>query len=337
MDPSDPQLQRAVTIAWSQPGKPSSDCLARLRSVGARIVADPSAADVRIVSHPTAPFPAATDALRPLLVLALPRDPELVRRWFESGATRILFADESDRIGEALRELAARHGLRDPRDTDEEVGDDLLRALILALDAREQETAGHSHRVAFWTLYFAMAAGAPPGSWRALHRGALMHDLGKLAIPDPILLKSGALTPEEWSVMRTHPRIAHELLSQIAPLRAAAEIPLAHHERFDGSGYPQGLSGTEIPLGARLFAIVDVYDALRSARPYKSAMSHARALELIGAERGRHFDPDLCDRFVALPESLWRELDAPDLEAAPFRELVRRADQLLTNPDPPHA
>jgi cyclic di-GMP phosphodiesterase len=154
-----------------------------------------------------------------------------------------------------------------------------------------------------------------------IHRGSLLHDVGKIGIPDPILLKRGELTEEEWSVMRTHPRIGFEILSQVEYLKGAGAIPFSHHERWSGDGYPQGLRGEEIPLGARLFAIIDVYDALRSERPYKRALPHARSLEIMRAEAGTHFDPGLFELFVGLPEETWSQLASPDLATMTFPEL----------------
>ena len=207
-----------------------------------------------------------------------------------------------------------------------EPGDEeIMRALILALDTREQETAGHSHRVALWTLFFALRSGVPEPQLRSIHRGALLHDLGKIGIPDTILLKTGDLTPQEWDVMRTHPRIGRDLIWQIAQLRDAAEIPWAHHERWDGSGYPRRLAGEAIPLGARLFALVDVYDAMRSARPYKRPYSHSEAVAFLEESSGKHFDPRLCADFVAIPEQTWDELAAHDLEGLAYGQLLAHA------------
>lgn len=199
--------------------------------------------------------------------------------------------------------------------------DETLRALVGALDLREQETAGHSHRVALWTLFFAAACDVDESELEAIHAGALLHDVGKIAIPDPILLKEGRLDPHEWRVMRTHPSVGRQLLARTQSLRHAAAIPWCHHERFDGSGYPRRLVGRRIPLGARLFAIIDVYDALRSVRPYKRAYSHARTMALLRAEAGRHFDPELLARFIALPHAALDRLAPFARRARPYAEL----------------
>jgi len=181
--------------------------------------------------------------------------------------------------------------------------DETLRALVDALDRRERETVGHSHRVATWTLLFAALCGVPRRRLAAIWAGALLHDVGKIAIPDRILLKHGRLDGRDWRVMRTHPDAGRALLARTKSLRDASAIPWCHHERWDGAGYPRGLRGARIPLAARLFAIVDVYDALRSRRPYKRAWSHRRSQALLAELAGSHFDPRLCRRFLLLPES----------------------------------
>ncbi len=204
-----------------------------------------------------------------------------------------------------------------------------LRALVDALDLREQETAGHSHRVALWTLLFAAWCDVAESELEAIHAGALLHDVGKIAIPDPILLKRGRLDAREWVVMRTHPSAGHRLLARTTSLRSAAAIPWCHHERFDGSGYPRGLSGKRIPLCARLFAIVDVYDALRSDRPYKVAYTHEHSIELMRAQSGRHFDPQLCARFFDLPQAALERLTPSARKARPYAELREIVAQTL--------
>jgi PAS domain S-box-containing protein len=168
-----------------------------------------------------------------------------------------------------------------------------------ALDLRDHETEGHSRRVTAMTLRLARQLGLPDATLVHLHRGALLHDIGKLGVPDGILLKPGPLTPDEWQQMRRHPELAYQLLSPIAFLRPALEIPLYHHEKWDGTGYPHQLKGEAIPLSARIFAVVDVYDALRSHRPYRPAWSAGTAAAHLRAEAGRHFEPRLVDVFLA--------------------------------------
>jgi HD-GYP domain-containing protein (c-di-GMP phosphodiesterase class II) len=131
-----------------------------------------------------------------------------------------------------------------------------------------------------------------------IRRGALLHDIGKLGVPDQILLKRGKLSEEEWAIMRQHPTYAFEMLSSINYLRHALDIPYCHHEKWDGSGYPRGMKGEQIPLAARIFAVVDVWDALTSDRPYRKAWSTESVLEYIKEQSGHHFDPDVVDVFL---------------------------------------
>src|SRR5437016_14008835 len=133
-----------------------------------------------------------------------------------------------------------------------------------------------------------------------LRRGALLHDIGNMGVPDSILRKPGALTDDEWVIMKKHPVYAFELLSPIAYLRPALEIPYSHHEKWDGSGYPRGLRGEQIPLAARIFAIADVYDALTSDRPYRKAWPKDKALAYIREQAGKHFEPDVVEKFLQL-------------------------------------
>ena len=169
-----------------------------------------------------------------------------------------------------------------------------------ALDLRDEETEGHTQRVVKTTLQLARLAGVPEHELVHIRRGGLLHDIGKMGVPDSILLKPGPLTEEEWAIMRQHPQFAYDLLSQTSYLRLALEIPYCHHEKWDGSGYPRGLKGEEIPLSARLFAVVDVWDALTSDRPYRKAWSHEEALKYIKEQAGVHFDPAVVKLFLVL-------------------------------------
>jgi putative nucleotidyltransferase with HDIG domain len=166
-----------------------------------------------------------------------------------------------------------------------------------ALDLRDKETEGHSLRVTDLTLKLAGAFGLNNDELIQMRWGALLHDIGKMGVPDGILLKPGPLTDEEWVVMRKHPSFAYEMLSPIHYLRQALDIPYSHHEKWDGSGYPQGLKGKQIPLSARIFAVVDVWDALRSDRPYRSAWSDEKAYNHIRSLSGTHFDPQVVEKF----------------------------------------
>jgi putative two-component system response regulator len=166
-----------------------------------------------------------------------------------------------------------------------------------ALDLRDRETEGHTRRVTEMTIQLARVAGFSEEALKHIWRGGLLHDVGKLGIPDAILLKPDKLTDEEWKIMRMHPVYTYEWLSHIEYLQPALEIPYCHHERWDGTGYPRGLKGEEIPLMARLFAIVDVWDALTSDRPYRKAMTPEKAWKHIKSQTGKHFDPQVFELF----------------------------------------
>lgn len=169
-----------------------------------------------------------------------------------------------------------------------------------ALEMRDRETEGHTERVTEITLRLARAMGIGEEALAHVRRGALLHDIGKIAIPDTILLKPGPLTDEEWAVVRKHPVWAQEMLSPIAFLRPALEIPYCHHENWDGTGYPRGLKGEEIPLAARIFAVVDSWDALCSERPYRRAWSREKAREYIREQAGKRFDPEVVEVFLRM-------------------------------------
>ncbi len=184
--------------------------------------------------------------------------------------------------------------------------EETLFGLVSALDMKEHNTNLHSQRVRQNTLLLADRFGLDEAKKQTIGFGALLHDVGKIAVPDTILLKPGTLTNEEQKVMRNHPSAGYGIVNRIEFLREAAEIVHAHHERFDGSGYPRGLKGEDIPLGARLFAVVDVYDALTSARPYHTPMSHEEAIVEIRKESSRHFDPKVVEAFLAIPRKKLR-------------------------------
>ncbi len=167
-----------------------------------------------------------------------------------------------------------------------------------AMDFRDKETEDHTQRVTRTTIQIARKMGLSETEIMHIRRGALLHDIGKLAVPDDILLKPGKLTEEEWVLMRKHPEYAHEMLSQIKFLGPALEIPYSHHEKWDGTGYPRGLKGEEIPVAARIFTIVDVWDALRSDRPYRKSWAGDRVCEYIEEQSGTHFDPQIVDIFL---------------------------------------
>ena len=181
-----------------------------------------------------------------------------------------------------------------------------LEALVLALDARDRETKGHSLRVTQYALTMARQMGVDESSkeWVDLQRGALLHDVGKIGVPDYILHKPGPLTPEEWDEMKRHPHIGHGMLKDIAFLSGAAQIVEAHHERFDGKGYPKGLAGSEMPLGARIFTIADAFDAMTSNRPYRKALSSEEARNEVLSNSGTQFDPKAVQSFLLVFDKL---------------------------------
>jgi len=183
-----------------------------------------------------------------------------------------------------------------------------LEAMGDALDLRDEETEGHSRRVTAYTLALAQAMGLDSDELRVIARGAFLHDIGKIATPDSILLKPGKLSAEEMTIMKQHCERGYEMLRKIPFLREAAEIVHAHQERFDGSGYPQGLRGEEIPLGARIFAIADSLDAMTSDRPYRKGTTFASATEEIVRCAGQQFDPQIVEVFLAVPNNTWSDL-----------------------------
>jgi HD-GYP domain-containing protein (c-di-GMP phosphodiesterase class II) len=178
--------------------------------------------------------------------------------------------------------------------------DATLEGWAKALELRDEETEGHSQRVTEMTLRLGRAMGVSEADQVQLYRGALLHDIGKMAIPDTILLKPGPLTDEEWVIMKKHPVYANEMLSQIPFLRPALEIPYCHHERWDGSGYPKGLKGYNIPLAARIFMVVDVWDALSSDRPYRKHWEKDKVMHYIRSQAGIQFDPQIVAEFLEI-------------------------------------
>jgi PAS domain S-box-containing protein/putative nucleotidyltransferase with HDIG domain len=172
-----------------------------------------------------------------------------------------------------------------------------------ALDLRDRDTEGHTQRVTYAAQKLARRLGMTDPEIEQVRRGAMLHDIGKMAIADSILLKKDALTMEEWEEMRRHPRYAYELLKPIDYLGPALDIPHYHHERWDGCGYPEGLKGEEIPMAARIFAIIDVFDALTSPRPYRQAWDKKLARAYILEQAGRHFDPEVASEFIRMLDS----------------------------------
>jgi putative two-component system response regulator len=180
-----------------------------------------------------------------------------------------------------------------------------LEALVTALDAREHETQAHSQRVREYTLTLAKGLGLKHDDLIQIGRAALLHDVGKIGIPDSILLKPGKLSDEEWVEMRKHPQIGYDILKSIGFLSPAAEIVLCHQERWDGTGYPNRLARLNIPLGARIFAVVDTLDAMTSDRPYRKAMTFEAAWDEIRRSSGTQFDPRIAEAFLSSPRESW--------------------------------
>jgi len=183
-----------------------------------------------------------------------------------------------------------------------------LEALGDALDLKDAETEGHSRRVTAFTIAIARAMGLPQDRVRVIARGAFLHDVGKMAIPDAILRKPGRLTAGEQAVMQQHARLGYQMLRKIPFLHEAADIVYSHQERFDGSGYPRGLKGDQIPLGARIFAVADTFDAMTSDRPYRAAQSIPSARREIERQSDKQFDPDIVKVFQSIKDNIWQEL-----------------------------
>jgi putative nucleotidyltransferase with HDIG domain len=183
-----------------------------------------------------------------------------------------------------------------------------LEALGDALDLKDRETEGHSKRVTAFTIAIARAMGLPREQINTIARGAFLHDIGKMAIPDKILNKPGKLEPDEMTIMKEHAYHGYQIVKKIPFLAEAAEIVYSHQERFDGTGYPRELKGDKIPLGSRIFSVADTLDAITSDRPYRAAQSLQAAREEIAKWSGRQFDPDVVKVFLEMPENIWEDL-----------------------------
>jgi putative nucleotidyltransferase with HDIG domain len=219
---------------------------------------------------------------------------EISSFWVVALTSALLF----ERERRALAETAAAH-------------EETLTALASSLDLRERRTALHSRRVRDYTLILARRMGiADQAVLDDIGKGALLHDVGKIGMPDRILLGPRELSEEERAVTRRHPELGAALIGEIGFLQGAREIVLSHHERFDGSGYPRGLAGRDIPVGARIFAVIDVFDALTEERPYHAPLSYREAADFIANQRGRHFDSDVVDAFLSIPCAVWAEAAA---------------------------
>jgi HD-GYP domain-containing protein (c-di-GMP phosphodiesterase class II) len=176
--------------------------------------------------------------------------------------------------------------------------DSMIEGLSRALELRDLETEGHTRRVSLLTMELVQHMHIPTEQWNSIRQGALLHDIGKIGVPDAILLKPGSLTAQERKVMQQHVQYGYNILAPITDARHTLDIALYHHERWDGKGYPYGLAAEQIPLVARLFSIVDVFDALTSDRPYRTAWDHSQVLEYISAQSGTQFDPQIVRLFL---------------------------------------
>lgn len=218
--------------------------------------------------------------------------------------------EESQNYKQSLEQVvqARTEMLRQAMSELEHSYDVTLEALGDALDLKDSETEGHSKRVTAYTIALARAMGIKPAEIKIIARGAFLHDIGKMAIPDEILRKPGALTPEEQEIMREHTTRGYHILRKIPFLSESAEIVYSHQEHFDGSGYPKALQGAEIPVGARIFAVADTLDAITSDRPYRKARSFDVARQEILRCSGTQFDPAVVEVFLKIPNELWHEL-----------------------------
>jgi len=206
----------------------------------------------------------------------------------------------SHEIGLALANARLHESLQRSHEELERAYDAAIEGWSLALEMRDDETQGHALRVASLAVELGRSLGLTDEQLVHLRRGALLHDIGKMVVPDAILRKRGPLTEEEWAVMRRHPENGRDFLSRVDYLAPALDIPYCHHERWDGSGYPRGLRGEEIPLSARVFAVADNYDALTSDRPYRRAWPEQEVLDHLAARAGTEFDPEVVAEFLNL-------------------------------------
>lgn len=242
--------------------------------------------------------PKVTELVRSIERALAKRRLELARHRYRTSLERRV-REKTAELSNALREVESAYA-------------STLYALVTALDAREHETSDHSQRVVRYTLAIAERLGMTALERPDIARGALLHDIGKIGVPDAILLKPGTLLPLEWEEMRRHPQVGNTILKSIPFLRVPAEIVLAHHERFDGTGYPRGLTSTAIPIGARIFAIADTFDAITSDRPYRKGAPFQTARDEIRRCSGTQFDPRCVQAFLDLDIQLLASLSRPD-------------------------
>ena len=304
----------------------SSDMISRHDSQGVFLYVSPACSTIvgyepeELIGKEVLPFihPDDTENLLKLLnsskwddpTLAIPyrakhKNGEYV--WLETTA-RVIYDQENNpvEIQASSRDITERKvaqvALQRAHQELSEAYDKTIEGWVKALDLRDHETEGHTQRVTEMTVRLARSLGCTDEEILNIRRGALLHDMGKMGIPDEILQKPGPLTEEEWVVMRQHPQYAYDMLSPIGELNKALVIPYYHHERWDGSGYPYSLKGEDIPLFARLFAVVDVWDALSSDRPYRKRLPPKDVIEYLQQESGRLFDPNIVEKFLSMIE-----------------------------------
>jgi putative nucleotidyltransferase with HDIG domain len=213
-----------------------------------------------------------------------------------------LFAAFADQAAVAIDNAQLFEGLQESNRELEKAYQATLEGWVRALDLRDKETEGHTQRVTILTERLARSMGVDGDALVHITRGALLHDIGKMGIPDGILLKPGQLTEDERTLIRKHPVYAYEMLSPIHFLLPAIDIPYCHHEKWDGTGYPRGLKGEEIPFAARIFPVIDVWDALISDRPYRKGISKEEVRERIRIDAGKHFDPRVVEAFLEMED-----------------------------------
>jgi putative two-component system response regulator len=260
--------------------------------------------------------------LLPVIMLTSLGSPDDVARGMEVGATDYVTKPfHAIELEARVRAAVEKKRLTDRLDDTESV----LFALARVVEAKDRTTGDHCDRLSHFSVVLGEALGLGYDDLEALRRGGVLHDIGKVAIPDAILLKKGQLTEEEWAVMRQHPTIGAYLCSALRTMRRTVDIIRYHHEKWNGSGYPAGLAGTEIPLLARVFQVVDVYDALSSERPYKAAMSRAEVINVLHDETGRgYWDPDVMLAFLDILERHPERLELPTAQhAGRDAEIVR--------------
>src|SRR6266478_1078888 len=222
--------------------------------------------------------------------------------------------------------------LRSALQSAEESYENTLLALGAALDLRDGQTAEHCRRVCEYSLEIAKRMGCSDAQLKSLSQGALLHDIGKLAIPDSILSKPGKITPEEWNIMRTHVQIGYDLVSRIPFLQDAADLVLNHHERYDGTGYPRRLQRGQIPLRARIFAVADAFDAMTSPRPYQTTRLISQAIEEVAFQAGRQFDPQVLEVFLAIPTEVLKEIHGESKEKTYRKPAARQIEVETSRP-----